>query len=67
MRDAEPASRVNPVRVRRHIDELKARGWTLSGIARAAGVNRTTVDRIAHGHLEHCSRITARLILAVEP
>ena len=49
----------------RHVAELQSAGWTLSGIARAAGISRTTVDRIAHGYLKRCSRITEREILAV--
>jgi IS30 family transposase len=57
---------VDPARVRRHIERLRRNGWTMRQIAEAAGVHPTTVDRIAYGYLKRCSRITARLVLAVD-
>lgn len=65
-RGSEPSTRIDSTRVRRHLERLQAEGWTLSAIVRKAGVNRGTVDRTAHGYLKHCSRITARLVLAVD-
>ena len=64
-RGREPASRVNPAEVVRHIERLRADGWTLSAIAVAAGVHPSTLTRLVHGHLAHCSRITGRLVMSV--
>ena len=65
LRGGEPATRVDPAPVRRHVEQLRADGWTLAAIAQAAGVNRTTVDRLVDGYLKRCSRITARAVMSV--
>ena len=54
-------------RVRRHVAELRAAGWTITEIADAAGVHWQTVAQHAHRRAGAVSRVTERLILAVEP
>jgi hypothetical protein len=66
-RGAEPASRVDPRRVRAHVEALREAGWSMRRIGRVAGLSDTTVFRIVHRRLRHVSRISARAILAVEP
>ena len=66
-RGHDPAMRVAPTRARQHVEQLRAAGMSLSAIARAAGVSRTTVERLVHRQLKHVSRISAAALLAVQP
>lgn len=66
-RGGEPASWVLPGRVRAHVAELRAAGWSQRSIAKAAGVSDATVCRIAKGRTGHVSRIVERLVLDVVP
>jgi hypothetical protein len=64
-RGREPASHVPADKVRRHIAELRAAGWTSSSIARAAQVAPATITRIRKPTTKRCSRIVAGAILAL--
>ena len=64
-RGRDPASHVPARPVRRHVEELRAAGWTSAGIARAAGVAPATITRIRKPGTGSCSRIVARALLAV--
>ena len=64
-RGRDPASYVRADRVRRHVEQLRAEGWTSSAIARAAQVAPATVCRIRKPSTRWCSRIAAHAILAV--
>jgi hypothetical protein len=62
-----PASYVPADRVRRHVEALRAVGWTSRRIAEAAGVSPATVSRIRKPGTRWCSRIVAGAVLALEP
>lgn len=64
-RGRNPASYFAADRVRRHIEELVAAGWTSRSIARAAQVAPATITRIRKPDTLHCTRIVARAILDV--
>jgi hypothetical protein len=64
-RGADPASYVAAARVRQHVAELEAAGWSRREVARAAGVAPATITRIGKPATRWCSRITAAAILAV--
>jgi lambda repressor-like predicted transcriptional regulator len=53
--------------VRRRIADLEAAGWSRRRIAVAAWVAPSTVTKVAKPRTRWCSRIVARVILAVEP
>jgi AraC-like DNA-binding protein len=64
-RGRDPASYVPADRARRHVEELRASGWSSGAIARAAGIAPATITRIRKPATAHCTRIVARAILAV--
>ena len=64
-RGRDPASYVAAGRVRLHLEQLVADGWTANAIARSALVSPATVSRIRRAETRWCSRIVARSILAV--
>jgi hypothetical protein len=63
----DPVVRIDATSVRRRVDELRRAGWTLQGIADAAGVSATTVHRVANRRLRRVALPTHRRLLAVKP
>lgn len=53
--------------VARHVQALKAGGWTEPEIAAAAGVDRRTIHSVVAGARPHVHRRTATAILALTP
>ena len=64
-RGRDPASYVRADRVRAHVEELRAGGWTSADIARAALVAPATISKIRRPDTKWCSRLVARDVLAV--
>lgn len=65
-RGRDPASYVAAVKVRDHVDQLVAGGWTRRRIAAAAGVAPATLTRIGKPSTKWCSGIVARAVLGVD-
>lgn len=63
----DPASYVDAVKVRRHVEMLRDAGWSSSAIASAAMVAPSTITRIRKPDTVWCSRIVAGALLAVSP
>lgn len=64
-RGRDPATRVSPKQMLRHIDELVASGMTVRQIALAARVAPSTLGRARHQKVT-VSRIVEAAVLAVE-
>jgi hypothetical protein len=62
---ADPASYVPAAKVRAHVAELVAAGWTRTAIAKAAQIAPSTITRICKPSTRWCSRIVARAVLGL--
>lgn len=65
MRGREPVFKVSTARVWSHVGRLREAGWSVAGIARAAGVCEASVWRL--GRAAKCWNLVADAVLALQP